>query len=198
MTRKLHRKEKVALQYDERFGAIECILFVSGDPVPVIQLQRALGLTDIEMQSTLQSMDELYRREERGIQLYLTEETVQLVSNRKYTDLVLTLLQPVQSRTCSHSMLETLSIIAYRQPVTRADIEAVRGVRCEYAVSQLLKLGMIRELGRKDVVGRPMLFGTTDAFLRHFGLRSISELPRYEAYAEAGSGVENTEAVEQA
>lgn len=74
MTRKLHRKEKVALQYDERFGAIECILFVSGDPVPVIQLQRALGLTDIEMQSTLQSMDELYRREERGIQLYLTEE----------------------------------------------------------------------------------------------------------------------------
>ena len=97
MTRKLHRKEGVALQYDERFGAIECILFVSGDPVPVIQLQRALGLTDIEMQSTLQSMDELYRREERGIQLYLTEETVQLVSNRKYTDLVLTLLQPVQS-----------------------------------------------------------------------------------------------------
>ncbi|MBS1480179.1 MAG: SMC-Scp complex subunit ScpB [Christensenellaceae bacterium] len=186
------------MQYDERFGAIECILFVSGDPVPVIQLQRALGLTDIEMQSTLQSMDELYRREERGIQLYLTEETVQLVSNRKYTDLVLTLLQPVQSRTFSQSMLETLSIIAYRQPVTRADIEAVRGVRCEYAVSQLLKLGMIRELGRKDVVGRPMLFGTTDAFLRHFGLRSISELPRYEAYAEAGSGVENTEAVEQA
>ena len=198
MTRKLHRKEKVALQYDERFGAIECILFVSGDPVPVIQLQRALGLTDIEMQSTLQSMDELYRREERGIQLYLTEETVQLVSNRKYTDLVLTLLQPVQSRTFSQSRLETLSIIAYRQPVTRADIEAVRGVRCEYAVSQLLKLGMIRELGRKDVVGRPMLFGTTDAFLRHFGLRSISELPRYEAYAEAGSGAENTETVEQA
>ena len=120
MTRKLHRKEKVALQYDERFGAIECILFVSGDPVPVIQLQRALGLTDIEMQSTLQSMDELYRREERGIQLYLTEETVQLVSNRKYTDLVLTLLQPVQSRTFSQSMLETLSIIAYRQPAFEA------------------------------------------------------------------------------
>ena len=66
MTRKLHRKEKVALQYDERFGAIECILFVSGDPVPVIQLQRALGLTDIEMQSTLQSMDELYRRGDRA------------------------------------------------------------------------------------------------------------------------------------
>ncbi len=180
------------MQYDERFGAIECILFVSGDPVPIIQLQRALELTDIEMQSTLQSMDALYRQEERGIQLYITEETVQLVSNRKYTEMVLALLQPVQSRSFSQSMLETLSIIAYKQPVTRADIEAVRGVRCEYAVSQLLKLGMIRELGRKDVVGRPMLFGTTDAFLRHFGLRSIRELPRYEAYAGAEADAEKT------
>ena len=75
-------------------------------------------------------------------------------------------------------MLETLSVIAYRQPVTKADIEAVRGVRCEYAVGQLMKLGMIRELGRKNVVGRPMLLGTTDAFLRHFGKRSLSELPQ--------------------
>ena len=74
-------------------------------------------------------------------------------------------------------MLETLSVVAYRQPVTRADIENVRGVRCEYAVSQLLKLGMICELGRKNVLGRPMLFGTTDAFLRHFGLHSLSDLP---------------------
>jgi len=174
----------MTVQYDERFGEIECILFVSGDPVPIIAIQRALGLTDLEMHSVLQSMDALYKQEQRGIQLYLTDETAQLVSNRKYTETVLALLQPVQPRSFSQSMLETLSVIAYKQPVTRADIEAVRGVRCEYAVSQLLKLGMIRELGRKDVVGRPMLFGTTDAFLRHFGLGSIGELPRYEAYAE--------------
>ena len=77
----------------------------------------------------------------------------------------------------SDSMMETLSVIAYRQPVTRADIEAVRGVRCEYSVSQLLKQGFICELGRKDCVGRPMLFGTTDAFLRKFGLHSLDELP---------------------
>lgn len=84
----------------------------------------------------------------------------------------------MQSKSFSQSMLETLSVIAYRQPVTKADIEAVRGVRCEYAVGQLMKLGMIRELGRKNVVGRPMLLGTTDAFLRHFGIRSLSELPQ--------------------
>ena len=182
------------MQYDARFGAIECILFVSGDPVPIAQLQRALQLTDLEMQSALESMDALYRKEERGIQLYITDETVQLVSNRKYSDMVLALLQPVQARSFSQSMLETLSISAYKQPVTRADIEAVRGVRCEYAVSQLLKLGMIQELGRKDVIGRPMLFGTTDAFLRHFGLHSVRELPRYEAYAEE-DGSQDTESV---
>ena len=81
--------------------------------------------------------------------------------------------------------------MAYKQPVTRADIEAVRGVRCDYSVSQLLKLGLIRELGRRDSVGRPMMFGTTDAFLRQFGLHSIEELPEYGAFAiEADSGEE--------
>ena len=81
-------------------------------------------------------------------------------------------------------MLETLSIIAYRQPVTRSDIEAVRGVRCDYSVSQLLKLGLIQEMGRKDSVGRPMTFGTTDAFLRQFGIHSIQELPEYGVFSE--------------
>jgi segregation and condensation protein B len=165
------------LQYDERFGAIECILFVSGDPVPMVQIQRALGVTGIELNYILRSMDELYREEKRGVQLYMTDDTVQLTSNREYAAFVQELLQPVQEKSFSQAMLETLSVIAYRQPVTRTDIENVRGVRCEYAVSQLLKIGMIQELGRKNVVGRPMLFGTTDAFLRHFGLHSIADLP---------------------
>lgn len=166
------------MEYDERMGAIECILFVSGDPVPIIELQRAIDVTDIEMEHIISSMDALYKREKRGVQLFITAETMQLVSNKEYSRYVEELVQPVQSKSFSQSMLETLSVIAYRQPVTRADIEAVRGVRCEYAVSQLLKLGMIKELGRKNVIGRPMLLGTTDAFLRHFGIRSLSELPQ--------------------
>ncbi len=165
------------MQYDERYGAIECILFVSGEPVPRVQLQRALDVAQDELNGILASMDALYREEKRGVQLYLTEDTVQLVSNRDYAPLVQELLQPVQEKSFTQAMLETLSVVAYRQPVTRADIEAVRGVRCEYAVSQLLKMGMIRELGRKNAIGRPMLFGTTDAFLRHFGLHSLAELP---------------------
>ncbi len=169
---------------DERFSAIECILFVSGEPVSLVQLQRALDMTGIEMNAVIHQMEELYRKEERGVQLYITEDTVQLVSNRKYAGYVEELLQPAQTKSFSQAMLETLSIIAYRQPVTRSDIEAVRGVRCDYSVSQLLKLGLIQEMGRKDSVGRPMTFGTTDAFLRQFGIHSIEELPEYGVFAE--------------
>lgn len=169
---------------DKRFSAIECILFVSGEPVSLVQLQRALDMTGIEMNAVIHQMEELYRTEERGVQLYITEDTVQLVSNRKYAGYVEELLQPAQTKSFSQAMLETLSIIAYRQPVTRSDIEAVRGVRCDYSVSQLLKLGLIQEMGRKDSVGRPMTFGTTDAFLRQFGIHSIEELPEYGVFAE--------------
>lgn len=179
------------MSYDERISAIECILFVSGEPVSVLQLQRALNLTQMEMLHLLDTMQSLYQNEERGILLYRTEETVQLVSNKKYAAYVEELLQPAQTKTFSQAMLETLSIVAYRQPVTRAEIEAVRGVRCEYAVSQLVKIGLIHELGRKDAVGRPMLFGTTDAFLRQFGISSVKDLPLYETYLESGGeGVE--------
>ena len=110
------------MEYNERMGAIECILFVSGDPVPIIELQRAIGVTDIEMEHIIRSMDELYKREKRGVQLFITAETMQLVSNKEHTRYVEELVQPVQSKSFSQSMLETLSVIAYRQPVTKADI----------------------------------------------------------------------------
>lgn len=165
---------------DKNYSIIECVLFVSGEPLTFAELMSALDLTQIELQAILQNMDALYREEKRGIQLYITEQSVQMVSNREYSQIVEKLLQPVQTKSFSQSMLETLSVVAYRQPVTRSDIEAVRGVRCDYSVSQLLNMGMIQELGRKDAVGRPMMFGTTDAFLRQFGLRSLRELPRFE------------------
>ncbi|MBR5292804.1 MAG: SMC-Scp complex subunit ScpB [Clostridia bacterium] len=178
---------------DQRFSAIECILFVSGEPVSLVQLQRALDMTGIEMNAVIHQMEELYRQEERGVQLYITDDTVQLVSNRKYAGYVEELLQPAQTKSFSQAMLETLSIIAYRQPVTRSDIEAVRGVRCDYSVSQLLKLGLIQEMGRKDSVGRPMTFGTTDAFLRQFGIHSIEELPEYGVFAEEDAEEQQSE-----
>lgn len=179
----------------ERFGAIECILFVSGEPVDVVSLQRALGVTELELQALLARLDAQYEEQARGIRLYRTADTVQLISNRRYAGYVEQLLQPAQTKSFSQAMLETLSIVAYKQPVTRNDIEAIRGVRCEYSVGQLLKLGLIRELGRKDAVGRPMLFGTTDAFLRQFGLHSLDELPSYETFSADEGPAEDTAAV---
>ncbi|OQB25231.1 MAG: Segregation and condensation protein B [Firmicutes bacterium ADurb.Bin182] len=161
-------------------GIIESILFVSGDPVPIIQLQDILGFTEIEIMALLQDMEAEYKGENRGIRLYVTDLAAQITSKPEYSQYVEKALVPSQTKTFSQAMLETLSIIAYKQPVTRSDIEAIRGVRCDYTVSQLQKIGLIQELGRKDCVGRPMLFGTTDAFLRQFGFRSISDLPNYE------------------
>lgn len=158
-------------------GALESVLFVTGEPIPKAEIMRVFGLSQLELNTLLVNAESEYESNERGIRLFSTDETVQLVTAPDYNDWLVKLLSPPQEKNLSDSMMETLSVIAYRQPVTRADIEAVRGVRCEYAVSQLLKQGFIRELGRKEVVGRPMLFGTTDAFLRRFGLHSIEELP---------------------
>lgn len=156
---------------------IETLLFVSGEPVAVSDLAALLQITDIELNAELLSMRDDYETQQRGILLQFINDKVQLCSNKLYADYVERMLQPEKTRTFSQSVIETLAIIAYKQPVTRADIEAVRGVRCEYSVSQLLSIGFIEEVGRKNAIGRPALFGTTDKFLQHFGISSISELP---------------------
>lgn len=173
----LNNEEKPALTREEMMGAMECVLFVTGEPLPKVEIARLFSLSDLELNVLLREMESELEVNKRGIRLFATEDTVQLVTNPDYNEWLVKLLAPPKEKNLSDSMMETLSVIAYRQPVTRADIEAVRGVRCEYAVSQLLKQGFIKELGRKDVVGRPMLFGTTDEFLHRFKLHSLEELP---------------------
>ena len=172
------------MQKQEQIGAIEAMLFVAGDPVPVLELQRVLDMTELELYALLQELQTQYRQECRGFQLSVTAETIQILSNSAYADYVERLLQPAQQKTFSQSLIETLAVVAYRQPATRADVEAVRGVRCEYAMAQLVKLNMIQPVGRKDAMGRPVLYGTTDAFLRQFGISTIAELPNHEAYSK--------------
>ncbi|MDR1619857.1 MAG: SMC-Scp complex subunit ScpB [Clostridiales bacterium] len=178
------------MEKSEIKSVILCVLFVAGDPVPILELQRALGLTDIELRPVLFELQAELKEQRNGILLTITEESAQLCSNKVYAKYVEELLQPAQQKTFSQTLIETLAIIAYRQPVTRADIEAVRGVRCEYAVAQLHKMNMIQPVGRKDAVGKPVLFGTTDGFLRHFGIQSVNELPNYEAYSKGEEPIE--------
>ncbi len=166
------------------YHKIECMLFVAGDPVALTELARVLDCPLAAARETLGGMERLYREQGRGIQLLVTKDTAQLVSNRDYIEDVKRLVNPDETKNVSQSLLETLAIIAYRQPVTRADIERVRGVRCDYAVTQLVKLGLITDVGRKDVVGHPTLFGTTDKFLHQFGIHSVDEMPDFSHYSQ--------------
>ena len=156
---------------------VECLLFVAGEPVLITEIARVLEQDEASVKALLYEMEMTYLEEGRGICLMTTDDTAQLVSNRDYISYVETLLQPEQKKSVSQTIMETLAVIAYKQPVTRAEIESIRGVRCEYAVSQLIKLGLIAAVGRKDVIGKPMLYATTDTFLHKFGLHNLSELP---------------------
>ena len=159
---------------------IECLLFISGEAVSIKEIQTALMMTDVEIRMLLYNMQEDYIKRNAGIRLFMTDNTVQLVTNPECITFVERFYQPPQEKAISQSMMETLAIVAYKQPVTRGDIESIRGVRCEYAVSQLLKQGLIRETGRRDTVGRPMEFGTADAVLTLIGSHSLRELPEYD------------------
>ena len=162
---------------NRKAAIVECMLFVAGEPVLITEIARVLEQDEASVKALLFEMEMRYREEGRGICLLATDDTAQLVSNREYIEYVEALLQPEQKKSVSQSIMETLAVVAYKQPVTRAEIEAVRGVRCEYAVSQLIKLGLIAAVGRKDVIGKPMLYATTDTFLHKFGLHNLSELP---------------------
>lgn len=162
---------------NELFRIIEALLFVSGEPLSIEDIASSLDITIIEATSAIEDLRDDYKRNERGLSVRFINGKAQLCTSPFSAPYIEKLLQPNQKRSFSQSVLETLSIIAYKQPVTRADIEGIRGVRCEYAVSQLLLLGLIREVGRKNTVGRPTLLGTTEKFLQHFNLPSIDELP---------------------
>ena len=158
-------------------GILEAILFVSGDPVSAADIAHALNLTESELNGAIGRLKDHCDLEKRGLRLNRFGGKLQLSIQPEYAPYVDMFLQPVRQQTLSQVALETLSIIAYRQPVTKSDIESVRGVKCDYSVQALIKKDLIREAGRKETLGRPILYETTDEFLRHFGIASLEELP---------------------
>ena len=177
-------EEKKQLTDLDILHIMECILFISGEPVYFEELSKLFGTDRERIISIAQAAEADSRAESRGFFMYVTESSVQLVSNKLYNDYVTEYMQPTQIKSFSQSLIETLAIVAYKQPITRSEIDAIRGIRSEYSVSQLIKQGFIAECGRKEVLGRPMLFCTTDKFLRKFGLHSINELPAFERFSE--------------
>lgn len=163
------------------YGAIiNCLLFVSNEPVSSVELARLSGLDVDVVEYTIQQLRETYARENLGLDLLQIEDGWQLCTRPEYAEFVEKVI-PSRSRNLSHAALETLSIIAYKQPVTRIEIEAVRGVQVDGVLRTLLDRGLIEEKGRKNAPGKPVLYGTTTEFLRHFGLRSLEDLPKIAA-----------------
>ncbi len=157
---------------------IESILFVSGTQVAIRDIAEKLEVAEKDILSAVKSLQEKYSKDS-GIQLLTFNKKLQFCSNPNNADEVSSVLNPIKERELSKSMLEVAAIIAYKQPVTRIDLEEIRG-NSEYAVQKLLELGVIEPVGRKDAVGKPVLFGTTDKFLKRFQISSLDELPDYD------------------
>ena len=159
-------------------AAVEAILFAAGGSVEASRLAAALELETGEMEDILRRMELRYEEEDRGIRLLELEGAWQLCTKKEYYgDLIRVVKQP-KKYTLTEVLLETLSIVAYKQPVTKLEIEKIRGVNSDHAVNKLVEYGLIEEVGRLDAPGRPILFGTTEDFLRSFGVSSVEELPK--------------------
>ena len=168
--------------------AIEAILFAAGYPVKYEKLSEVIGLSQRDIRGLVESMVREY--EGRGIQLLLYPDTCQLTTKEVFAPYIREALGIKRGGNLSASSLEVLAVVAYNQPVTRAYVDTVRGVDSSYAVTSLLDKNLIEAVGRLDAPGRPMLYGTTDKFLRVFGLSSLADLPETEALGVASAQAE--------
>ena len=157
---------------------IEAVVFVSGDGVDKDEFKRLYDLSDKELNKCLDILKEKYSGNS-GIHIIQYKNKIQLCSNPELVENVAEILNPIRERSLTKAALETIAIIAYKQPITRTEIEEIRGVNCDYAVQLLQNNNLIEVVGRKDAVGKPLLFGTTETFLKRFELESLDALPNH-------------------
>ena len=149
-----------------------------GESVAIKEIAEALGEEENTIKEIIDEMKVYYASKERGIQIVSLEGNVQLRTKDEYYDDLIKIASAPKKNVLSDSVLETLSIIAYKQPVTRTDVEKIRGVNSDFGINKLLEFGLIKELGRLDAPGKPLLFGTSEQFLRAFNVDSIEDLPQ--------------------
>lgn len=158
-------------------AVIEAVLFTMGESVETAKLAVAIEQDVPTTRKLIRNMMDKYNNDDRGIKIIELEDSFQMCTKAEYYEQLIKVASQPKRHVLSEAALETLSIIAYKQPVTRLEIEQIRGVKCDYAVNKLLEYNLIQELGRLDAPGRPILFGTTEEFLRSFGLTSVEDLP---------------------
>ncbi len=158
-------------------AAAEAILFTMGNAVEVERIAKALGMSTEATRKMLLAMKEKYDKDERGIRIIELEDSFQMCTDPDLYEYLIKIAKQPKKIVLTDVVLETLSIIAYKQPITRIELEKIRGVKCDHAVNKLIEFNLVKEVGRLDAPGRPLLFGTTEEFLRRFGVSSVEELP---------------------
>lgn len=188
------------MEEKKKMAVIEAVLFAMGDSVALSGLGHVLEMPEQEVRELIARMNDKYKKADRGIYIAELEDAVQLCTKPSLYEYLIKVAKAPRKYVLTDTLMETLSIIAYKQPVTRIEVEKIRGVSCDHAVNKLLELNLIQELGRLDAPGRPLLFGTTEEFLRTFGVKSLGDLPvlnpeqmedfRKQAEEEAGQKAE--------
>ena len=162
---------------------VRAVLFVAGEGVEKEYLAEKLDVSMKELEKAVCALEEECSGE-NGVHLIRFKNKIQLASNPNFANYVSNVLSPVRGKSLTRAALETLAIIAYKQPVTKLEIEDIRRVNCDYATQALLDQNMIEIVGRKDAVGRPLLFGTTEEFLKRFNIKDVNDLPDYSELME--------------
>lgn len=156
---------------------IEAILFTMGESVELERIAAAIELDKIETKTIIEGMMKRYQKSSRGLQIIELDGAYQMCTKTELYEYLIRIAKQPKRHVLTEVLLETLSIIAYKQPITKAEIEKIRGVSSDHAVSKLIEYNLVCDLGRLDAPGRPLLFGTTEEFLRSFGVQSVEELP---------------------
>ena len=163
---------------------IESILFVAGDGVEYFDIADKLNVSVEDVEKAIENLKLEHENSNSGIQIITFNKKAQLCSNPNYADQVAEVLNPIKEKALTKAVMETAAIIAYKQPITRLEIEQVRGVNSDYAINNLIENKLIEVVGRKDAIGKPLMFGTTDEFLKRFSLNSLQDLPDYDELME--------------
>ena len=165
------------MEIEKLEAAVEAILFTMGESVELGRIAKAIEQDTETTRKLIRNLMLKYKNRDRGIQIIELENSFQMCTKQEYYDYLVRIAMQPKKPVLTDVMMETLSIIAYKQPVTKMEIEKIRGVKCDHAINKLVESGLVQELGRLDAPGRPILFGTTEEFLRNFGIHSTDDLP---------------------
>ncbi|WP_461204380.1 SMC-Scp complex subunit ScpB [Clostridium sp. DL1XJH146] len=169
---------------EEIFSIIESILFISGEPLSIKELSNIVDIKEDRLNSVLEKMKKNYEKKDRGIILQYINDSYFFETKRENSIFIQKLLKTNERQSLSRAALETLAIVVYNQPITRVEIDEIRGVKSDRALISLCDKGLLKKSGRKMVPGRPMLYSTTDMFLNYFGLEKLEQMPSLELFVE--------------